>query len=96
MVLVNTFTTPRKENSIILLLSNLHIHALMLTSLKWSNFFCVVGFSMLCKKILKVAPPTIQKFDLEDLRKLVIIAAASEMTREYLIKQKILPEHINI
>ena len=53
-----------------------------------------VGYSMLDKKILKMAPPSIQKFDLEDMGKLVAIVAASEMTREYLIKQKILPEHI--
>ena len=39
-----------------------------------------------------MAPPTIQKFDLEDTGKLVAIIAASEMTREYLIKQKILPD----
>ena len=51
---------------------------------------------MLGKKILKMAPPSIQKFDLEDTEKLVAIAAASEMTREYLIKQKILPEHTNV
>ena len=57
-----------------------------------------VGYSILCKKILKMASPSIQKFDLEDMAmgKLVAIVAASEMTREYLIKQKILPEHINI
>ena len=55
-----------------------------------------VGYSMLGKKILKVAPPSIQKFDLEDMGKLVAIVAASEMTRQYPIKQKILPEHINI
>ena len=50
-----------------------------------------VGYSMLGKKILKVSP-SIQKFDLEDTGKLVAIVAASEMTREYLIKQKILPD----
>ena len=56
-----------------------------------------VGYSMLGKKILKMAPPSIQKFDLEDMGKLVaIVAAVSEMMREYLIKQKILPEHINV
>ena len=55
-----------------------------------------VGYSMLGKKILKIAPPSIQRFNLEDTRKLVTIVAASEMTREYLIKQKILPDHINI
>ena len=55
-----------------------------------------VGYSMLGKKILHVSPPSVQKFDLEDMGKLVVIVAASEMTREYLIKQKILPDHINI
>ena len=47
-----------------------------------------VGYSMLGKKC--IAPPSIQHFDLEDTGKLVAIVAASEMTREYLIKQKIL------
>ena len=51
-----------------------------------------VGYSMLGKKILCIAPPSIQCFGLEDTGKLV----ASEMTREYLIKQKILPDHINV
>ena len=55
-----------------------------------------VGYSMLGKKILKVSPPNVQTFDLEDTGKLVAIVAAAEMTREYLIKQKILPDHINI
>ena len=55
-----------------------------------------VGYSMLGKKILKMAPPSIQKFDPEDTGKLVVIVASSEMTREYLIKQNILPEHINV
>ena len=53
-----------------------------------------VGYLMLGKKILKMTPPSIQKFDLDNTGKLVAIVAASEMTREYLIKQKILPDHI--
>ena len=53
-----------------------------------------VSYSMLGKKILKMIPPKVQKFDLEDTGKLVAIIAALEMTREYLIKQKILPDHI--
>ena len=64
-------------------------HALLISAF-------AVGYSMLGKKILKMAPPNIQKFDLEDMRKLVAIIAASEMTSEYLIKQKILPERINV
>ena len=43
---------------------------------------------MLGKKILKMTPPSIQRFDLEDKGKLVAIVAASEMTREYFINQK--------
>ena len=50
-----------------------------------------VGYSMLGKKILKVSHPSIQKFDLEDTGKLVAIVAG-----EYLIRQKILPDHINV
>ena len=56
----------------------------------------VVGHSVLGKEILRIAPPSIECFDLEDTGKLVTIVAASEMTREYLIKQKILPDHINV
>ena len=59
------------------------------------NVFAV-GCSILGKKILKMAPLSIQKFDLEDKGKLVAIITASEMTREHLIKQKILPERINV
>ena len=55
-----------------------------------------VGYSMLGKKILRMTPPSIKKFDLEDTGKQFAIVAASEMTRKYFIKQKILPDHINI
>ena len=44
-----------------------------------------IGYSML-GKILKMTPPSIQKFDLEDTGKLDAITAVSEMTQEYLIK----------
>ena len=47
-----------------------------------------VGYSVLGKKILRMAPSSIQKFDLEDTGKLVTIIAASEMTREYLINRR--------
>ena len=55
-----------------------------------------VGYLMLGKKILRIVPPSIQRFDLEDTVKLLAIIAALEMTRDYLIKQKILPDHINV
>ena len=54
-----------------------------------------VGYSMLGKKILKIAPLSIQKIDLEDTGKLVAIITASEMMTEYFIEQKILQEHTN-
>ena len=55
-----------------------------------------VGYLLLGKKILHMAPPSIQKFDHKDTGKLIAIVAASEMTSEYLIKQKILLDHINV
>ena len=55
-----------------------------------------IGYSMLGKKILKIAPSCIQMFDLEDTGKLVTVVAALKMMIDYLIKQKILPEHINV
>ena len=59
-----------------------------------------VGYSMLGKKILKMTPPRVQKFDLEDTGKLAAIIAVSEMIRQFikrdLIKQKILTDHINV
>ena len=54
------------------------------------------GYSLLGKKILQMTPPSIQKFNLEDTGKLVVIATTSEMMKEHLIKQKILPEQINV
>ena len=55
-----------------------------------------ISYTMLAKKILNMTSPAIQKFDLEDMGKLVAIIAASEITKEYLVKQKIIPENINI
>ena len=45
-------------------------HALLISAF-------AVGYSMLRKKILKIAPPSVQKFDLEDMGKLIAIVAAS-------------------
>ena len=55
-----------------------------------------VGLLNAWKENIEMSPPSIQKFDLEDKGKLVAIVAASEMTRDYLIKRKILPDHINV
>ena len=42
-----------------------------------------VGYSMLGKKILKMAPPSIQKFNLEDTGKLVAIVTVLLNRRSY-------------
>ena len=55
-----------------------------------------VGYSIIGKKILRMSPPSVQKFDLEDTGRLVAIVAASVVTREYVIQQKILPDHSNV
>ena len=55
-----------------------------------------VGYSNLLNgDILKMSNLKFSQLSV-DTEKLVAILAASEMTREYLIKQKILPDHINV
>ena len=60
-----------------------------------SSSVFTIGY-LLSQKDIENGSPSIQKFDLEDTGKLVVIVAASKMTREYLIKQKILSDHINV
>ena len=49
---------------------------------------------MLGKKLIKMSPPSFGKFDVEDGVKLVAIVAISDFTKDYLIKQKIIPDNI--
>ena len=53
-----------------------------------------VGFTMLGKAIIKMSHPSLGKFDVEDKVKLVAIVAMSDFTKDYLIKQKIIPNNI--
>ena len=53
-----------------------------------------VGYSMLGKTLIKISPPSLSKFDAEDAVKLVAIVAMSDFTKDYLIRQKILPSNI--
>ena len=53
-----------------------------------------VGFTMLGKSLIKRSPTSLGKFDIEDGIKLVAIAAISDFTKDYLIKQKIIPDSI--
>ena len=43
---------------------------------------------------MKMSPPSLSKFDIEDGVKLVGIVALSDITKDYLIKQKIIPNNI--
>ena len=53
-----------------------------------------VSYAMLGKTLIKMSPPSLGKFDLEDGVKLVAIVALSDFTKDYLIKQKIIPNNI--
>ena len=53
-----------------------------------------VGYTMLGKTLIKMSPPSLGKFYLEDGVKLVAIVAISDFTKDYLIKQKITPNNI--
>ena len=56
----------------------------------------VVGYTMLGKMLIKMSPPSLSKFDIEDGVKLVgiVIVALSDFTKDYLIKQKIILNNI--
>ena len=53
-----------------------------------------IGYSMLGKTLIRMSPPSLSKFDNEDGVKLVAIVAMSDFTKDYLIKQKIIPNNI--
>ena len=53
-----------------------------------------VGYTMLGKTLIKMSPPSLGKFDVEDSVKLVGIIALSDFMKDYLIKQKIIPNNI--
>ena len=53
-----------------------------------------VGYTMLGKMLIKMSPPSLSKFDIQDGVKLVAIIAMSDFMKDYLIKQKIIPNNI--
>ena len=53
-----------------------------------------VGYTMLGKTLIKMIPPSLSKFDIKDGVKLVAIIAMSNFMKDYLIKQKIIPNNI--
>ena len=52
------------------------------------------GYTMLGRTLIKMSPPSLGKFDVEDGVKLVAILAISNFTKDYLIKKKIIPDNI--
>ena len=53
-----------------------------------------VGYTMRGKTLVKMSPPSLGKFDVEDGVKLVAIVELSYFTKDYLIKQKMIPNDI--
>ena len=53
-----------------------------------------VGYTMLGRTLIKMSPPSLSTFDIEDGVKLVAIVAMSDFMKDYLIKQKIIPNNI--
>ena len=53
-----------------------------------------IGYTMIGKTSIKMSPPSLSKFNVEDGVKLVAIVAMSDFTKDYLIKQKIIPNNI--
>ena len=53
-----------------------------------------VRFTMLGKTLIKMSPPSLTKFDVEDGVKLVAIIAMFDFTKDYLMKQKIIRDNI--
>ena len=53
-----------------------------------------VSYTMLGKMLIKMSSPSLSKFDIEDGIRLVGIVALSDFTKDYLIKQKIIPNNI--
>ena len=53
-----------------------------------------VRYTMLGKTLIKMSPQSLSKFDIEDGVKLVAIVTMSDFTKDYLIKQKIIPNNI--
>ena len=47
-----------------------------------------VGYTMLGKTLIKMSPPSLSKFDIEDGVKLVAIVAMSDFTKDYLNQAK--------
>lgn len=55
-----------------------------------------VGYSMIAKNLMKMKPADLGRIDMTDSVKLVAIVSAAVATKNFLVKQKIIPEDINV
>ena len=53
-----------------------------------------IGYTMFGKTLPKMSPPSLGKFDVEGGVKLVALVAIFDFTKDYLIKQKVIPNNI--
>ena len=60
------------------------------------NSVLAIGYTMLGKTLIKMSHPSLRKFDVEDGPKVVTIVAISDFTKDYLIKQKIIPNNMSM
>ena len=54
-----------------------------------------VGYTMIAKKFLKMKSADMGKMDFEDIAKIVALVSASMFTKDYLVKQGIIPRDID-
>jgi energy-converting hydrogenase Eha subunit G len=67
---------------------NMVYHAAVISGLS-------VGYSMISKRLLKMKVADLDKLNVEDSVKLVAVISASIATKDFLVKQGIIPENIN-
>ena len=54
-----------------------------------------VGYSMIAKRLMKMKAADLDKLNVEDSVKLVAVISASIATKDFLVKQGIIPENLN-
>ena len=54
------------------------------------------GYAMAAKSLMKMKPIELGKMDIADIGKLIGLTVLSIATRDYLVKQKIIPNDINM
>ena len=71
------------------MIANLVYHSAVICGLS-------VGYSMIGKNLIRMKPADLGKLDFEDSVKLIAIITASIATRDFLVKQGIIPENISM